>query len=188
MNRAELDLVRPLLTSGPLLGAEIDLRYRVLALTLEPREGRGLLDEGADVVDARVQVLLHPVAEVSATFRETTDDGVQVMTFTPEQLVDIVAVLGESALSGDPFPVSRPSREGWGRRASMQGSSGATDGRTHNVHLDVDAPPYRFSLHATFDDIEVRGPDGEQLFATDAAPHIPGGATGPAGGRQLPMI
>lgn len=189
MNRDELDLIRPLLTSGPLLGAEIDLQYRVLALTVEPTGGRDLWNEEAVPNDARVQILLHPVAEVGASFRETTNEGIEVMTFAPEQLVDLVAVLGEQPLGADPFPPERPSRDGWGPRASMQGNSGATDGRNHNVHLDVDAPPYRFVLHATFDDVEVRGPDGEQLFATDAAPHVPGGATGPmSNGRNLPIL
>ncbi len=188
MNRDELDLIRPLLTSGPLLGAELDLQYRVLALTVEPAAGRELWAEGDDAEDQRVQILLHPIAEVAASFRERDEGGVRVLTFTPEQLVEMVAVMDDARLDGDPFPGNRPSREGWGPRASMQGSSGATDGRTHHVHLDVDSPPYRFVLHATFDDVEVRGPDGEQLFATDAAPHVPGGSSGPLGGRNLPMM
>lgn len=188
IGRDDLDRIRPLLTSGPLLGAELDLEYRVLALTVEPTEGRDLLDEGPVVPDARLQVLLHPVAEIAASFRERTDEGTRVMTFGPDQLVDLVAVLGEPTLRSDPFPGGRPSREGWGPRPSMSGGSNAPDGRAHHLHLDVDQPPYAFALHATFDDVEVRDPGGGQLWASDAAPHVPGGPMGPSTpGRQLPM-
>ena len=181
----ELARVATVLTSGPVLGAEIDLEYRVLAVTVEPTDGRDLWGESEPPDDARVQVLLHPVAEVAASFHDLTGDGVRVLTFTPDQLPDMVAVVGEVHPDGEVFPDGRPSREGWGPRPSMQGSSGATDGRARNLHLDLATDDYRLRLHATFDDVEVRDAGGEQLFATDAAPHVPGGPTGP--GRQLPL-
>ena len=181
----ELARIRPLVTSGPVLGVELDLRYRVLALTVEPVEGREQWADDA-ASDRRLQLLLHPVGDVAASLHDVSGDGVRILVFEPDQLPDIVSVVGETVTSGEPFPDAAPDRSDWGPQPSMEGTSKAPDGRARHLSLDLTSADHRLRLVATFDDVEVRDPDGAQLWASDAARHVPGGPA--ATGRNLPLL
>lgn len=147
---------RALLTSGPLWGAEIDTRFRVLAVTVEPA-AEVHPDPGAG--DRRLQLLFHPVSSVAASLVEHADDGAVVRRFDEHQLPDVVAMFGGEVPAGDPLPTAPPDLDGLAPRLSMRGQASTGDGTRHHLHLHVAADDLALDLWASFDEVEVRGPD-----------------------------
>jgi len=157
----EVALLDAVLAGGALLGAELDARYRVLALTFEPSAERyawGRPD------DRRIQVLASPVSVVLGSLRREREDGTkELLTFTEEQLVDVVAALDGPEVHGPLFEGMEPRPGEWGPRFSFQGRSSAPDGITRRLRLEVAAADLTFGLFARFDHVEVRSPDGADL-------------------------
>jgi hypothetical protein len=160
----EVALLEAVLVGGVLLGAELDPRYRVLALTFEPIEERyawGPTD------DRRIQVLASPVSVILGSLRREHEDGEEgtkeLLTFTEEQLVDVVAALDGPEVHGPLFEGMEPRPGEWGPRFSLEGRSSAPDGITRRIRLEVAAGDLTFGLFARFDHVEVRSPAGEDL-------------------------
>jgi hypothetical protein len=149
----DLGALRRLLASCTVLGAELDPEYRVLGLTVEP------LDADPEVDDRR-QVVLHPVGEFAASLRRADRT---VLTFDVEHLPDVVARFEGAVPQGDPLPSTRPARDAWGSRPSLQGASAAPDGRTHHLRLHLEHGDLVLDLHVTFDDYDVRDPSGAPI-------------------------
>lgn len=153
MDVADLD---HLLMSGPVWGAEIDTRFRVLALTIEPDDTR---HPDSSATDRRLQVLLHPVSAVAASLVQQTDDGPALLRFGQEQLPDIVAAL-DGAVPSSPVLVERSADlDALNDRLSLRGHATVGDGTRHHLHLRLAAADLTFELWASFDELVVRGPD-----------------------------
>lgn len=144
-----------LLDGATLLGAELETRYRVLGLTVEPSG----TDAPTPDDDRRVQVLFHPCAEVTALLLRTDTDEPVVERFDQEQLPDVVAAMDGPRLRS-PI-VTDPPAPRFPAEVSMHGASSAPDGRTHRVLVDVAGGARRLVLTASYDDLELRGPDGD---------------------------
>lgn len=174
-----LAAVARLLRDAVLLGAEVDVRYRVLALTVEPTAdahpdgpARGRPDatppaDGA-VVDPRLQVLLHPASTFLASLRVEDGDDRRVEAFGVEQLPDVVHALDGPVMADPVFGLPRPAEGEWGPRPSLEGRSSAPDGTFHRLRVEATRGARRFGLFATFDDVEVRRPDGSEVELPDA--------------------
>lgn len=154
-----LAAVEHLLDDAALLGAEVDVRYRVLGLTVEPRSGRHP-DGAAPGGDGRLQVLLHPASTFVASLRVEEGSQRRIEAFAVEQLPDVVHALEGPTIHGPVFGRPRPAAGEWGPEASLEGTSSAPDGTFRRVRIEVEQGSRRFGLFATFDDVEVRRPDG----------------------------
>ena len=148
-----------LLRSARVWGAEIDIRFRVLALTVEPTapaEPSG---------DPRLQVLLYPVSAVAASLVEQTDEGVVVRRFDEDQLPDVVSLFDGATTTTDPLPDRPADLDALSPRLSMRGQASVGDGFLHHLHLHLEADALSLDLWASFDEVQVRGPDewGEDL-------------------------
>lgn len=148
--------LRDLLRSGPVWGAEIDIRFRVLALTVEPSAEAHPDPEASD---RRLQVLFHPVSAVAASLVEHGGDGAVVRRFDEEQLPDVVAALGGPTTSTDPLPGVPANLDALGPRLSLRGQASVADGFRDHLHLHLVADDLTLDLWASFDEFEVRGPD-----------------------------
>lgn len=156
----EISSLRELLRAGPLWGAEIDTRFRVLALTVEPSADQ---HPDPDADDRRLQVLLYPVATVAASLVQQGDDGTTVLRFEEDQLPDVVAALDGPVPAGDPIPEVRPDLDAVGDRLSLRGQATVGDGILHHLHLVLQAEDLSFELWASFDEAEVRAPDEAEV-------------------------
>lgn len=134
-------------------GAELDPRYRVLALTIEPTgDGYPAREVPAD---ARLQVLLHPVNAITLTHRRDGD-------LVPADVEDLLPVV--ERLEGAPVTAAAMLEPGpWAVTTSLAGRSDAPDGRTHGLWLRARTASEQVDLHVTFDEVEIRRPDGTSV-------------------------
>jgi hypothetical protein len=161
------------LAGARLLGLELDTRYRVLALTVEPDGpadpwGGEVADDDVEV-DRRRQLLVSPVSTVLASLRRSPGGGepVQVLTFADDQLVDVAAAFGGARLETPLFGRPEPRPGSWAPAWSLEGRSTAGDGvgRTLTVRVRTDDDPGELALDlfARFDEVLVRDADGRDL-------------------------
>lgn len=150
------DHLRGLLRSGPVWGAEIDTRFRVLAITVEPAAET---HPDPRATDRRLQVLFHPVSSVAASLVEEGEDGPVVRRFDEEQLPDVVAALDGPVTTTDPLPGAPANLDALGPRLSLRGQASVADGFRDHLHLHLAAEDLSLQLWASFDEFEVRGPD-----------------------------
>ncbi len=166
MDEAGRTRLRDLLAAGPVLGAEVDLTYRVLALTIEPSVGR---HPDPDAQDRRLQVLFHPVGAVAAALvRHDRGDepGTRtVLRFDATALPDVVAALDGAIPLGDPLPARLPDLDAMEDRLSLRGAATVAEGHRTPLAISLVHDDLTLDLWATFDDVEVRTPDGEVLAA-----------------------
>jgi hypothetical protein len=156
------DALERLLAGAALLGAEIDLRFRVLAITIEPAEGeRHPL--GDDVEDPRLQLLCHPVSTLLGVLEREVEGQAHIETFETEQLTDVAAAFAGCALQGPVLGRPEPRPGQWGPQFSIQGRSTAPDGRLRTVTLEVATDEARLRLFARCDEIELRDPAGNDV-------------------------
>lgn len=151
----DADQLRDLLRAGPVWGAEIDIRFRVLALTVEPDAAA---HPDPDATDRRLQVLLHPVSAVAASLVEHTDDGAVVRRFDEQQLPDVVAMFDGATTTTDPLPDAPADLDALAPRLSMRGQASVGDGVRHHLHLHLVADDLSLDLWASFDTAEARPP------------------------------
>lgn len=150
------DHLRELLRTGPIWGAEVDIRFRVLALTVEPG-AEAHPHPGAG--DRRLQVLLYPVSALAASLVEQTDDGPVVRRFDETQLVEVVAAFDGAHTTTDPLPDRPVDLDALSPRLSLRGQATVGDGFRHHLHLHLPSDELALDLWASFDEVEVRGPD-----------------------------
>lgn len=157
MDISTSDELRELLRAGPVWGAEIDTRFRVLAVTVEPSAE---VHPRPDVADRRLQVLFHPVGTIAASLLQDDEDGQPViLQFREDQLPDVVSALGGAVPAEDPLPASLPDLDTLTDRLSMRGAARTGDGTTHHLHLALASDDLHLDLWASYDVVEVHTPD-----------------------------
>lgn len=162
LSDAEVGSLEPVLDGAALLGAELEPRYRVLALTVEPQAARYPWQPRPR--DVRLQVLVSPVSTMLACLRRTGADGRrELLTFADEQLLDVVAALDGPTLSLPLFGRPEPRPGEWAPRFSLEGRSSAPDGTSRTLRLEVEHEDLMFGLFARFDQVELRDPTGSPL-------------------------
>ena len=150
----EVSLLEAVIEGAVVLGAELDARYRVLAVTLEPRPERYVWGPSQD---RRVQILASPVSTFLVALRRTTDDGRrELLTFEQDQLPDLLAAMDGPRLHGPVFGRPEPRPGEWAPRFSLEGRSSAPDGTAATLRLELDTDGLEFGLFARFDEVEVR--------------------------------
>ncbi|MFP4311255.1 MAG: hypothetical protein ACLFS9_04635 [Nitriliruptoraceae bacterium] len=159
---AEVAGLEPVLDGAALLGAELEPRYRVLALTVEPRPDRYLWQPRPR--DLRLQVLASPVSTMLVTLRRTGADGArELLTFADEQLLDVVAALDGPPLTGPILAQPEPRPGEWAPRFSLEGRSTAPDGTARTLRFEIEHDDLWLGVFARFDQIEVRDATGSAL-------------------------
>lgn len=160
VNDRTRDWIDRVLDGAPCWGAELDTTYRVLALTVEPGPQR---HPDGDVDDRRLQLVLHPCSEVQARL---VHGGRAVEQFGVDQLVAVVDRLGGATLSAPVVGADAPPLTG---DLSLEGAAQpmVQDGRTHAALVRLEGEERVLTLRATFDDAELRRPDGSSV----APPH-----------------
>lgn len=138
-------------------GAELEPRFRVLAVTLDPVPGT---HPDGPVDDTRLQLVMHPCAWIQA--RLVRDDGERrvVEAFTLEQLVAVVDRLGGARIEGPVLDQGHGPLQG---PLSLEGRSETGDGTTHEALLRLSGATRRLELRVTCDVVELRRPDGSVL-------------------------
>lgn len=155
-----LDELERALQGAALLGAELDSRYRVLAVTLEPQPDRPLR---VPVDDRRVQLLCFPVSVILASLRRQDEETPELLAFTQEQLPDVVRTIAGAPVRAPLFGRPEPTVGSWGPRFSLEGRSTTSDGVSRTVTLEVEDAGLHFSMFARFDDVELRDAHGTPL-------------------------
>jgi hypothetical protein len=165
------------LTGARVWGVELDARYRVLAVTVEPDPVRTPGTAGLH------QLLCFPVSVLLvALTRPVTEDGegrTALVTFALEQLTAVSERFGGARLDGAPFGRPEPRPGTWGPRYSLEGRSSAADGTRKTLTLDLDAEDgARLQLFARFDDVELRDAARRLVLGGSSSPDPRGAAAG----------
>lgn len=167
-----------IVTGARCWGIELDPRYRVLAVTVEPDPLRAPGTVGEH------QLLCFPVSVllVGVTRPELVDGVTRtaLLTFELEQLTAVSERFGGAVITESPFGRPEPRPGTWGPRHSLEGRSSAPDGTRATLTLDLhdDADGARLRLFARFDDAELR--DGARSRILGTSPET--GEHGIAGG------
>lgn len=163
---ATLTQLDHILDGATLWGVELDVRYRVLATTVELAPDVSPWSQ-VDADDRRVQLLTSPVSTMVASFRRVEDGQAEVFVFTVDQLIDVAATFGGATLLAPRFGAPEPRPGSWAPQWSLEGRSSAPDGTAATLTLSVrqaegDAR-LELDLFARFDEAQVNTPDGETL-------------------------
>jgi hypothetical protein len=179
---AELDGA---LAGAAMLGLELDIRYRVLAVTLEPMDARDPWSDAASpATDRRVQLLVSPVSTILASLRRRAGQRTEVYTFTEEQLIDVAHRFDGAPVARPLFGRPEPPPGSWAPEWSLAGRSSAPDGTARTLTVSVrrdanggdddanddhggdddDDDELAFDLFARFDEAQVKDPDGDDLL------------------------
>jgi len=151
-------------------GIELDPRYRVLAVTVEPDPLR------APGTPGEHQLLCFPVSTflVALTRPQITDPAsdsprTALLTFELDQLTAVSERLGGASILGPVFGRPEPRPGTWGPRYSLEGRSSAADGTRSTLTLDLTGDDdVRLRLFARFDDLELRDAARTLVRATSA--------------------
>lgn len=154
------DPLEQLLAGATLVGAELDLRYRVFAVTVEPAPGEHPRGEAED---PRLQLLCHPVSTVLGTLEREEDGTAHLETFEADQLPDVTAAFAGARLQAPVLGRPEPRPGQWGPQYSIQGRSTAPNGRRRTVTLEVSTEDARLRLFVRCDEVELRDPTGEPV-------------------------
>lgn len=146
------------LDAGRLWGVEVDLRYRVAAVTVEVEPDRHPLGT-LFAHDPRLQLLLYPVGRLAGSLREVA--GGAPVPVPVDSLVGLVESFEGPRVAAPLF--DGPAAD-LGSTPSFSGSSSAGDGWTHRLTLHVEEPAGRsLVLELTFDEARVRTAAGEEV-------------------------
>lgn len=159
--RPDRDALATVLEGAALWGMELDPRFRVLAVTLEPNPERAGMWVRTD--DRRIQLLCFPVSTIIGSLRRAGPDGRELLAFSEEQLVDVAASFGGSPVAAPLFGRPEPRPGEWGPQFSLQGRSSAPDGTRQTLMVSVAEGELSLDVFARFDDLELKGPDGTDL-------------------------
>ncbi len=162
LSPAEVSALEQVVDGAELLGAELEPRYRVLAITVEPPPSNYPLQPRPG--DLRLQVLVSPVSTMLVTLRRTgPDSSRELLTFADEQLLDVVAALQGARMSAPLFKQPEPRPGEWAPRFSLEGRSSAPDGTAQTLRLEVEQDDLWLGMFARFDQVEVRDASGRPL-------------------------
>lgn len=136
-------------------GIELDPRYRVLAVTVEPDPLRTPGTAGEH------QLLCFPVSvllvSVTRRFVEDGEDRTALVTFDLEQLTAVSERFGGASIETSPFGHPEPRPGAWGPQHSLEGRTSAPDGTGATLTLDLTTEDgARLRLFSRFDDVELR--------------------------------
>lgn len=154
-----------------LLGAEVDAERRVAAVTLDVLT---LPSEGPPPEDSRVQLILHPVGRVAASWRMGSwdDPNAEVVPFPLERLLEVVQSFGGQPIYGWEFlDAHDKDMARLRRRLSLDWRSGE-DGLSHSLSLFQESASRKvqhLDLFLWFDELVVRRPDGTTHSLEDFA-------------------
>lgn len=154
MDDSTLQQIDELLDGARCWGAELDLKYRVLGLTVEPAPGR---HPDGEVDDGRLQLVLHPCNRVQGRLLH---EGSTVERFDVEQLVLVVDRLDGAVLEG---PVVSSTLAPLAGELSFDGKADVPDGTRHTAAFTLVGDERTLTVRATFDEAELRRPDGSVL-------------------------
>jgi len=179
VNSSLLQSFEDVLSGARCWGIELDPRYRVLAVTVEPDPLR------APGTPGEHQLLCFPVSTflVALTRPQRGDPSsdsprMTLLTFELDQLTAVSERLGGAGIVGPVFGQPEPRPGTWGPRYSLEGRSSAPDGTRTTLTLDLTGDDdARLRLFARFDDIELRDAARTLVRAT-----TPGSSAAPAVG------
>jgi hypothetical protein len=152
-------------------GIELDPRYRVLAVTVEPDPLRALGTPGEHQllcfpVSTFLVALTRPDGAVDASDSPRT----ALLTFALEQLTAVSERIGGATVAGPVFGRPEPRPGSWGPRYSLEGRSSAPDGTRTTLTLDLTGDDgARLRLFARFDDVELRDAARTLVHASSAS-------------------
>jgi len=166
-------------------GVELDPRYRVLGVTVEPDPLRTPGTAGEH------QLLCFPVSVLLVSVTRPLVQGgatrMALMTFDLDQLTAVSERFGGAMVDTDPFGHPEPRPGTWGPRYSLEGRTSAADGTRATVTLDLPSEDgARLRLFARFDDAELRDAARRVVMGTASRPagleplEKPAGAERPA--------
>lgn len=167
-------------------GIELEPRYRVLAVTLEPDPLRTPGTAGEH------QLLCFPVSVllVAVTRPEPGAEPPRtaLLTFDLEQLTAVSERFGGATVGDQPFGQPEPRPGTWGPQYSLEGRTSAPDGTSRTLTLDLDDEDgARLRLFARFDDVELRDGARTRILATaEDATVGDGGGGRPEDGAAAP--
>jgi hypothetical protein len=164
-----VDAVARLVEGARCWGIELEPRYRVLAVTIEPDPLRS-----AGVVGEH-QLLCFPVSTllVTVTRPVDTDEGPRtaVVTFGLEELTAVSERFAGATVGSTPFGQPEPRPGTWGPQHSLEGRTSAADGTRRTLLLELDEPDgARLRLFARFDDVELRDTARRVVVGTTEVP------------------
>ena len=188
---ATIDALADVVTGARCWGIELDPRYRVLAVTVEPDPLRAPGTAGEQ------QLLCFPVSVLLvAVTRPVVEDGqarTALVTFDLEQLTAVSERFAGASIDEPPFGRPEPRPGTWGPRYSLEGRTSAADGTRRTLHLDLATEDgSRLRLFARFDDAELRDAARTRILGTgETAPDLgtgaePRAAEGPGTATQDP--
>ncbi len=171
---ADLAALSEVVTGARCWGIELDPRYRVLAVTIEPDPLRTPGTAGEH------QLLCFPVSVLLVTVtRPVVGDGqdrTALVTFDLEQLTAVSERFAGATIAPEPFGQPEPRPGTWGPQYSLEGRTSAADGTRVTLTLELTTEDgSRLRLFARFDDVELR--DGARTL-------VLGTQQGGAGARQ----
>jgi hypothetical protein len=177
---ADLNALGEVISGARCWGIELDARYRVLAVTVEPDPLRVPGSAGEH------QLLCFPTSVLLvAVTRPVVEDGglrTALMTFELDQLTAVSERFAGASIDVDPFGRPEPRPGTWGPRYSLEGRSSAADGTRSTLTLDLSTEDgSRLRLFARFDDVELRDAARTVVMGTTS------GIEGPAAGRSLDL-
>jgi len=178
---ATLDAIADVVTGARCWGVELDPRYRVLAVTVEPDPLRTPGTAGEH------QLLCFPVSVLLvAVTRPLVEDGATrtaLVTFDLEQLTSVSERFGGAVIEERPFGLPEPRPGAWGPRHSLEGRTSAADGTRATLTLDLRTEDdARLRLFARFDDVELRDAARTLVLGTPSQGLDLEGLTGAASG------
>ena len=152
---AEVTALSEVVTGARCWGIELDPRYRVLAVTIEPDPLRTLGTAGEH------QLLCFPVSVLLVTVTrpivEVGQSRTALVTFDLEQLTAVSERFAGAAIAPQPFGQREPRPGTWGPRHSLEGRTSAPDGTSATLTLELTTEDgSRLRLFARFDDVELR--------------------------------
>ena len=170
---ADLAALSEVVTGARCWGIELDPRYRVLAVTIEPDPLRTPGTAGEH------QLLCFPVSVLLVTVtRPVSEDGqdrTALVTFDLEQLTAVSERFAGATIAPEPFGQPEPRPGTWGPQYSLEGRTSAADGTRATLTLELTTEDgSRLRLFARFDDIELRDGARSLVLGTQQ-----GGASAP---------
>lgn len=152
-----------LLENAKIWGVELEPRFRVLAVTFEPDHISDDVLSTDSQSDRRMQLACFPVSTILGSLRQTNPDGVTLLKFTEQQLVDVVAAFNGAKLDGPVFKQPEPRPGTWGPEFSLEGRSTAPDGVSNTITLSLTQDDLEFNLFARFDELRLLDVNGEHV-------------------------
>jgi hypothetical protein len=166
---ADLRAIGSVVSGARCWGIELDPRYRVLAVTIEPDPVRAPGSAGEH------QLLCFPTSvllvSVTRPLVQDEEPRTALMTFDLEQLTAVSERFAGATIDGDPFGMPEPRPGTWGPRYSLEGRTSAADGNRATLTLDLATEDgSRLRLFARFDDAELRDASATLVMGTTQAP------------------